>query len=321
MVAFDGFPPGPGSRSFLVGEVTRASADFVLDTVRISRGDGDLLEPLLFTAILEANLAIINRDRGLQLSFADLDHTAPDALRRPVSINSVAQSLCMPFETVRRRVQRLARAGACVIGPHGVYVPERAVTSPAYNALQVARHERLGVFYATLKQVGAVADPADPPPTAGRPPVRVTNRAISEYMLRVSNDLIGLTGDVLSSVVLLAMAHENTSRLAPPALGAWARDPLATGRPIRTARLAANLGLAPETTRRHLVTLEAAGFCRRDAQGWRAMAPLEARPAVAQVIETNFANVQRLFARLRQLDALAAWDAYEAQPAGSLASR
>ena len=310
MVARRGVGGGDGSSfSPQVWQVTRASLDFVLDIVRLSRGDGDLLAPLLFTAILEANLAPLNRDRDLQLAFAGLDASAPDELRRPVSINAVAQSLRLPFETVRRRVRRLAAAGACVITPHGVYVPRSAVTSPAYNALQLARHERLGGFYAALQAAGALpASDAAAPPLQDDAPVRATNRAISEYMLRAANDLIGMTGDALTSLVLLALARENTGHLDAAGLDAWSRDPLTLGRPVRAARLAAQLALAAETTRRHLVALETGGFSRRTPAGALVTAPPDAWPALAQLVDANVANVQRLFARLRHLGALSAWD-------------
>jgi hypothetical protein len=63
-----------------------------------------------------------------------------------------------------------------------------------------------------------------------------------------------------------------------------------------------------ETVRRHLLSLEAAGFCARLPRGFCAVAPPWARPRIDQLVETNLANVQMLFSRLRQLGVLTAWN-------------
>jgi DNA-binding Lrp family transcriptional regulator len=296
-----------------VWDVSRASLDYIRDTSQISRGDGDLLDPLIFTAILDANMVPVNRDPQLRVTYGG-DISAPDHLRRPVSINAVAQSLRLPFETVRRRVSGLAQAGRCVIDPRGVVVPHAAVTSPAYVAIQRARYDRARRFYQALKAVGAL--PSDGAPDADAPTayplVRAANRALSAYMLRAANDLIALTGDALSSLILLELTLENTEPVAGPDLPAWAADPLGVARPVRIATLAKRLRFSPETTRRHLVDLEAAGFCKRSEQGLVAIAPPEAWPELARLMASNLANVNRLFAALRELQVLAAWDTPDA---------
>jgi DNA-binding Lrp family transcriptional regulator len=284
----------------------RASAQFVLDISRISRGDGDLLRPLLMTVILEANQALINQDPGLQLAYGDLGTAAPDELRRPVSVRAVAESLRLPFETVRRRVHALGRAGLCVHGPHGVYVPHAVVTSEAYNAVQLARYERLQTFHRTAVGLGVVAAPAPPEgPPQDPPPVRAANRAIAEYVLRVSDRTMGLTGGVLAGAVFLELACANLADLEDADFdGARFAGRMV---PVPTLRLSRRLGLAAETTRRHVMALQARGYCRREARGLTATVPDAARPRLAAVLAENVANVQRLFARLDQLGVRAHW--------------
>lgn len=296
-------------------ETTRASFLYVRDTVQISRGDDDLIDALIFTAALDANMAPVERDPDLQVAYGGVEVSAPDELRRPVSVNAVAQSLRLPFETVRRRFLRLAREGLCVIGPQGVVVPNSAVTSPAYIAKQRARYDRAADFYAALKAVGAlpaVTRPAAPPPA--EPLVRAANRALSEYTLRACNDLMALTGDVLSSVVLLELVVQNIRPMGTPELAGWPRDPERLSRAVRIAGLAAPLRFSGETIRRHLKVLEAQGFCRRTAGGVVATAPPAVQSRLPRLVDTNHANVQRLFSRLDQLGVLAAWDA---PPTGS----
>ena len=297
----------------VVWELTRASLAYIRDTAQISRGDGDLLDPLIFTAILDANMAPVNQDPDLRLRYGG-DISAPDALRRPVSVNAVAQSLRLPFETVRRRVSGMAGRGHCVMDPRGVVVPHAAVTSPAYIAIQRARYDRARQFYQTLKAIGAmpangIADTRAPTAT---PLIRAANRALSAYMLRACNDLIALTGDALTSLILLELMLANTEALSTDELLGWVAHPGRVARPTKIAALSKRLRLSPETTRRHLLTLEAAGFCRRQGLGLVALAPPSARPALVQLLAANLANVQRLFAALRQLEVLAAWDTPDA---------
>lgn len=298
----------------LLWETVRASLRYIRDTAQISRGDGDLLDPLIFTAILDANMAPVNRDAELQVIYGG-DISAPDHLRRPVSINAVAQSLRLPFETVRRRVSGMAKRGACIQDPRGVIVPNAAVMSPAYVAIQRARYDRARRFYQVLKEIGALPSDgtADPSAPTAQPLVRAANRALSAYMLRASSDLIALTGDALSSLILLELTLANTEAVATSDLPAWGADPaggLAT--PVRIARLSRSLRFSPETTRRHLLELERAGFCRRTTQGLVAVAPPASWPELARLTAANLANLHRLFAALRQLDVLAAWDTPDA---------
>ena len=293
-----------------IWEISRASLDFIRDIVQITRGGDDLIDALIFTAALDANMTPVNRDADLQVIYGGAEVSAPDELRRPVSMNAVAQSLRLPFETVRRRFLGLARAGLCVLTPHGVVVPHGAVTSTAYIAQQRARHDRTRSFYQTLKAAGALPNTkAAQGPTAAEPLVRAANRALSEYALRACNDLLALTGDVLSSLVLLELVLANTRTLTTAELADWTRDPERVGRPIRIAALAAPLRVSSETIRRHLNNLERLGFCRRTAGGLVASAPASAWPELDRLVRVNQANVQRLFERLRQLKILASWDA------------
>lgn len=304
--------------------VALASITLVLDIEEIGRRkrDYDLIDGLLFTAVLTANLTPMLRDSDLQVTYATLDKAVPEALRRPVSISAIAHSLGMPFETVRRRLRGLVRHGMLADAPNGVYVPSAAVLSPAYLAIMLGRHGRLQRFYAEIRDLGALPPaPREPTPEAlPMGPVRITNRALAEYSLRVIGDLVDLAGDVISALVLAGMVRENTNGLPEDRLRLWSNDPLAHAAPIRTGGLAGRLGISPETCRRYAVGLEAAGLCERTQRGLIAIAPPAVRARLPRVLEDNLANVQRLFARLHRFGVLAAWDQDVAAPAVASAS-
>lgn len=309
-------PPVPptdadaAARSRLAWRVAPTSLIFFLDLVDIGR-QRDVVDALLFGAVVVANLEPLNRDPELAHAYATLDDASPDELRRPVSINAVAQSLRLPFETARRRIARMAETGDLVVTPKGVYVPGSIIATPGFLATVFSRHARLHRFYDDMRALGAVPEPPPPDPSApvDEQPIRITNRAVAEYMMRVVDGLIALTGDPVSALLLLQMARVNTEDLSPGELAAWAADQAGMGRPVRTGLLAQSLRFSAETTRRHAISLEAMGFCVRTEAGLVATAGQDARPMIAQLAEENLTSVQRLFARLRHLGALAAWDA------------
>ncbi|MBO9709592.1 MAG: hypothetical protein J7521_15415 [Caulobacter sp.] len=289
-------------------EVARASLVFLRDVVDITRGDHEMLDALIFTAALDANMALVDRDASLHGAYGGATASAPDALRRPVSINAVAQSLGLPFETVRRRALKMAREGRCEIGPKGIVVPHRSTSAAAYEAEQWARFERMRLFHQALRSLGVTpAGASRPPPDA--PLVRAVNWAVSGYALRTCGGLIALTGNVLTSLVLLELTLANMASLPASSLEKWALDPARIGRPVRIAALSEAMRLPGETVRRHLQALEASGFCARGTSGFTAQAPGEAVPTLLGLAETNRADLRRLLDRLDQLGVLAAWTA------------
>jgi len=301
--------PIGAARASLAWRIAPATLEFFLDLVAIGRSDRDVVDSLLFGAIIVANLTGVNRDPDLAHAYAAIDQATPDDLRRPVSINAIAQSLRLPFETARRRIRRLAKTGAVTITPRGVFVPVDAIADPTFIARAVARHERLRLFYGTVKSLGALPEAGTAAPGGPvAPPVRVTNRAMAEYMLRFVNDVVAVTGEPISGLIMLQLVRSNAAGLASDDLEAWARAPARLGLPVRTSDLAQALRMPHETVRRHMLSLETAGFCVRSPRGFCAVAPPWAAPAVGHLVEANLANVQRLFARLRQLGVLAAWD-------------
>jgi hypothetical protein len=282
---------GPGWRASRARGIARASLDFVLDVSKISRGAGDLLDPLLLTAILDANQALLHRDPELARRYGDAPVAMPDELRRPISVNALARSLRLPFESVRRRVSGWVAAGVCVRTPAGVYVPAGVVASPAYTATQAARVARLAAFHAELAGCGFVSPArADPAPAWG---VRAADRALAQHMLRTCDELIALTASPVTGFVLLGLG---VAGLGP---GQARRTP----QPV--AAICGHLGMPAETVRRHLLALERLGLARHAGKGgWTAAAEPAIWPKLGRLVERNEANLRRLCERLAELEAV-----------------
>ncbi|MFZ5719038.1 MAG: hypothetical protein ACOY5Y_06165 [Pseudomonadota bacterium] len=303
----------PLAQSAPAWPVARASLELVLDIEAIGRRrrNHDLIDGVLFAAVLAANLTLVQRDPDLQRAYATIDQPAPEHLRRPVSVNGVAHSLGMPFETVRRRIRAMVEAGLLTATPRGVYVPGSVLLEPVTVATLLDRHARLHQFYRDVQSAGVLADLPGADPSAGPPaePVRITNRALAEYFLRAIDGPVRLAGDILTGLVLVGMVRENLAPLNAAQVRAWATNPAAHGAPIRTGALAERLGLSRETCRRYALALEAAGLCRRTDDGLLAVAGADVRAQLDEMAAANLTNVQRLFARLGQLGVLAHWDA------------
>ncbi|MGZ6050340.1 MAG: hypothetical protein ACXWKN_18265 [Phenylobacterium sp.] len=275
------------------------SLEFLLDTIRLSRSGADLLEPLLFAAIVQANLAALRHDRELQQRYGDTGETLPDAYRRPISNAALANSLALPVETVRRRVNAMAARGLCVITPVGVCVPQAAVASERHAAIQQARLIRLQRFHDELQEAGFFAAGGSLTEPIPRDLRRAVNTALSQYMLRSCDRLISLGGAVTDGFVLLGLAAANCRDLRPDLETAEVTAALA---PCRAAHLAQRLDLADETVRRRLSALGERDRARRVGKAWLVVAPRS--ETLARIIAENEADLLRLFERLREIERL-----------------
>lgn len=310
----DPFPPDPApdpQRLALAWRIAPLSMDFILDIRRISRRDRDLIDSLLFATIIASNVAPLTQDASLQLTYAS--SPAPPEARRPVSVNAVAQSMRIPFETARRRIRAMEKAGILEVSARGVVAPPSILQRPDFIEGIVQRHERVGRFYRDLAAAGVLGAIRAAPSATADAPVLITNRLTWEYVLRMADEMISMMGDPLSGLILMEIVRHNIEGLGPGELSAWARDPAGVGRPARTAVFSASLGLSPETARRYVMGLETAGFCRRSKAGAVGVLPPQHAPALERIALDNLANIQRMFTRLGQLGVLAAFDG-EAPP-------
>jgi len=292
--------------------IGRASIGFLLDVIGMGRGPGDIVDPLILSVVLEANIAPLSQDLELAARYGTLADIPPDELRRPVSINAVAASLQLPYETVRRRCAKFIEAGALIATPRGIVAPGHMVNNPFYLATATARYERLRAFYFELRALGvfdAAARPNDVP-TYAAAPIRAANRLISEYVLRVIEAVMRGVGDPLSGLILLEMGRANSASLDPIDLQVEGPIPDTRRTPISMLELSRRVGLPAETVRRHVNRLQAGGFCRAVKGGRLASVEklMRGDPETGGGLAENLQNLQRLFARSAALGIIAYWE-------------
>lgn len=134
---------------------SRCATDYILRWVEIANeAHGvDIVYSLVFTTMWAGNVSHL---RGRV--YAEIDDIPPDEERRPITIRQVADSLGLPYETVRRRVvEMLERGMAKKIGREGFIVPGSALARPEMvNSLKRSHHS-LTRFLKELKTLGIEA--------------------------------------------------------------------------------------------------------------------------------------------------------------------
>lgn len=295
----------------------RLTVAFLLDFAEIGRGDRTLVDAVLMLAMVQANIAPVLRETDLQRAYAAYSAPVPDGLRRPTSVSSLANSLRLPYETVRRRVADMARRGLCVVTPAGAYVPQEVLSRPEHMAGAFRTYDLLRTFYYELYDLG-VMPPKEPPEGPLLEPaeqVRAIMRVLGDYILR-SVDSVTATGrDMITGLVLLGVFRANIEHRMSLEEGLPGAAMLPDGdrRPVSAAALAARLNLPAETVRRHAAQLVAQGECVRGPHGLLVTSGIIDRPQVLGLVHDNFTHLTRMFSSLAQLGVLAAWDA--ARPA------
>jgi DNA-binding Lrp family transcriptional regulator len=293
----------------------RISNAFVLDLVKLGMHRRDVIDPLLRTALLQANEGHIDRDPELRRRYATLDDDVPDNLRRPASINAIATSLGIPFETARRRIGAMADAGVCVITAKGVIVSSAATGSPAYRAACAVQFEKLHGLYDRLRAIGFLEAPR-PPSIAfdpNNPPYRLAGRIVVEYVLRFTEPITRYIRDVVTGVTLMELILANTEELdggQPSAEDLGSEGVLAdhVRKPISITALARRLDIPHETTRRHVRQLLDRGLCAKVRGGYIVPAEALARPPFRQMWLDNEIHLSRLFHSLDEFGVLAIWE-------------
>ncbi|MDB5467843.1 MAG: hypothetical protein JWQ46_2605 [Phenylobacterium sp.] len=306
--------PSPGAR--IAG---RYCVAYVLGQAKIGRAGRPFLDGLILLAIIQANVAHLDRDPELSRAYGPYDQPPPDELRRPVSVSAMAHSLRLPYETVRRRIALLAEQGACAITTRGVYVPNTALTTPEHRVMVEATYRNVKDLYLRLRDLGVLRDvppPISPAAAAlldGPVPIRAVARVSSDYFLRVIELLTLHIGDLTSGLILFDILHANTEHLseaerAPGAGDASPYIPDARRVPTPVATVAARMGLPEETARRHAARLIKRRHCIRVAGGLVLSGENLARPPWPQLMRDNLVHVNRMFSALAPLGLLSLWE-------------
>lgn len=298
--------------------VLRAANNFVIDGLRVYRSRGDFADALILATLVQSNSAPVAADPALQRRYATFEAAAPDHLRRPISINAIASSLSLPFETVRRRIKRMVADGAAEVVPEGIRLVGKNLHSPHHRAALDDTYALVRALYERLKANGCLELMKLPPPSGPgwspeAPPVRIVWRAASDYLLRMMEHLLPNFPSLSRAFIVLAVFRVNTVAVPDAVRGSEGLSPEdfvpdSYRRPARASEVAALLGLPHETVRRHLAALAEEERCVRVRDGFIVPAAALANPNVAAAWGANFRHLSRMFAELSELGVLALWD-------------
>ena len=294
-----------------------------LDLVDLTREGGEVLDPLIEAAVLEANVSAFVDGLVRSGDLTALEGPVPAEAMRAISVNAVSASLGLPFETVRRRAGALVKAGRLVRDRAGLRVAPEWMTRPKARRQSELRYARLQRLHRDiLDHLGPEAlglAPGPPSPVRTRPPLLLTDHLANGYMLRIAGLLTTELGDPFVGFVLLNLVRANIRHLPleDPRLGP---DILAARRPARPSPLSNSLGVSPETLRRHVRRLEAANFLVRADGGGMILDDQAFRGRLAHaLIGVAVANIRRILSQMARLGLLSA--ATEPRPARWSAER
>jgi hypothetical protein len=113
---------------------------------------GDFMNALVLHAILAGNNGARDNDPKQADHFRSLQDVAPDSSRRPVSILAVANSLGLPYETVRRCVNRLIKSGRCGRVKGGIIALESGLRRPEDDEGLLKNVANVRYLYRALKR-------------------------------------------------------------------------------------------------------------------------------------------------------------------------
>jgi DNA-binding Lrp family transcriptional regulator len=301
----------------------RAAAGFAVDLLKIYRADRSFADAMILAALIQSNSAPLAGDQDLQREYAVFATPVPAALRRAISVNAIAASLGLPFETVRRRTKRLIADGLCEATPQGVRFSDEVLISAAHERALGAAYETARALYVRLCEVDCVQFmelPQNGDALMGcEPPVRIVWRASADYFLRIMELLLPSFDSLTRAFIVLEVARANTEGRFNSALGQESLEteiPDTYRTPVRGSEVASRLGLPPETVRRHLAAVVEDGRCRRLHDGYIVPAAVLDGPNALGALSANFRNLGRMFAELAEIGVLARWDAEQTSALG-----
>lgn len=279
---------------------TRASLALCLEFIRISRDcvGGDLPRALVFAAIIDANVGHLDDNPETSQRAAALDPSYPDELRRPIRSQRIAESLGLPRQTVRNKVNQLMAMGIVQETEAGLIIPTGALVTEAFLLALEAYLGALARYVATLsggRAAGLAPDERllDPIWPVSGAAMRIATR----HVLRVIGEIrqeIGFEGLMMEYVmmgVLRETARAEAAGVAPRITG---------------LALAETLGVPRETVRRQLRALSTLGRLEDQSRGVVLPPDVFETPSTRAMVERIEQDAARMVRRLRQVGAITA---------------
>lgn len=257
---------------------------------------------LIVQVALTANIAHIRHDDPAGAGLA-----VDDSRRRPISLMSIADSMGVPHETIRRQALALQRRGALRKIDTGWIVPATLLTDAGGSALVAADAAALAALVGDLARLGVASAQAIDLAAMQALPPDLLARLWNDFTVRAVEAARDICGSVLDfglymAIIRMNVAHitadpERTRRYA--ALGAVPDDN--DRQPASLRALARAEQLPYPTIRRRVSALVARGVAEEADGGVIVPARVLGNDANQRSNVLNVQRVEKLFADLQRL--------------------
>jgi hypothetical protein len=112
--------------SDLIRTLSRHTLSYILCAISelFRHYDFDPLDLLIIHTVMNTNVLTVMKDPDLDRRFGSVHTVEPDDLKQGVSRAALSRFLSLPFETIRRRVDRLKKEDILKETDHGLIVSE-----------------------------------------------------------------------------------------------------------------------------------------------------------------------------------------------------
>lgn len=262
---------------------------------------------LIIMVALNANLAHIRIDDPAGSGLAVADHR-----RRPVSLSSIADSMGVAHETIRRQALFLQRRGMLQKTGSGWIVPAAVLTHGAGSTLPAADAAALAMLIGDLARLGsASAQAIDLAAMRALPPDLVA-RLWNDFIVRaleVAGDICGSVLDfsLFMTIIRMNVEHITTNPELTRRYAALAAIPADRDRRPASLRALARTEQQPyPTIRRRVAALIARGVAEETDDGVIIPARVLMSDALARSNVLNVQRVEKLLGELKRLGCEAA---------------
>jgi hypothetical protein len=136
--------------------LARISVDFFLESAIMMSDlfDGDFLRSIIFLAITRENLRALSYYQDLA-RYRAAGAGEPEQLPPlPASIYSISKILGLNYETTRRHIGHLIRAGYCTQSAAGIVVTEEALNRPEFLRANARNVQNFRDFSRNMRELG-----------------------------------------------------------------------------------------------------------------------------------------------------------------------